>query len=144
MVRRIAFWALAVVGSLILTGNLRADEMTGRPMVVIIGIDKYQDPQIKSQMDAARKDGEAVRDKTEAAMIKGGPATATLNAANEVAVEAFLDRRIGFLEIAGVVDECLQLAERSSVPCNTSSIDDILNIDGQARRLARERVQALH
>ncbi len=52
MVRRIAFWALAVVGSLILTGNLRADEMTGRPMVVIIGIDKYQDPQIKSRKHA--------------------------------------------------------------------------------------------
>ncbi len=76
----------------------------------------------------------------EAALASGGRATAVLNAANEIAVEAFLDRRIGFLDIAGVVEDCLDQAEQSSAPCNTASIDDILNIDAEARRLARECV----
>ena len=52
MMKRIAFWALALVGSLLLTSSLHADEQTGRPVVVIVGIDKYQDPQIKSRKHA--------------------------------------------------------------------------------------------
>src|SRR5260370_29345381 len=58
----------------------------------------------------------------------GGSATCTLNAADEVAVEAFLDGRIGFPAIAEVVEETL-----SRVPGRQpASIDDILEIDGHS------------
>ena len=45
------------------------------------------------------------------AMQRGGMAPAVLNAANEVAVEAFLTRRMGFLQIAQLVAETLDMAE---------------------------------
>ena len=63
----------------------------------------------------------------------GGTAGATLNAANEVAVQAFLDRRIGFLEIAEVVRETLDAAEIHPV----RSLDDVLAADSEARLRAR-------
>ncbi len=66
----------------------------------------------------------------------GGSATCTLNAADEVAVEAFLDNRISFPGIWEVVDETLQ-----RVPSRTaSSVEEILEIDGESRRVAREMV----
>ena len=52
MMKRIAFWALALFSPLMTTSSLQADEQTGRPVVVIVGIDKYQDPQIKSRKHA--------------------------------------------------------------------------------------------
>ena len=45
------------------------------------------------------------------AMQQGGMAPAVLNAANEVAVEAFLTRRLGFLQIAQLVAETLEMAD---------------------------------
>jgi 1-deoxy-D-xylulose-5-phosphate reductoisomerase len=80
----------------------------------------------------------------EAALAKGGKATAVLNAANEVAVEAFLQRRIGFLDIAGTVERCLEAAELRHRSCNTGSIDDILSLDADGRRLARDFIEARH
>ena len=71
-----------------------------------------------------------------AAQETGGSATCTLNAADEVAVEAFLEGRIGFPAIAEVVEETL-----SRVPVSQpASIGDILEIDGESRRLCRELV----
>ena len=70
------------------------------------------------------------------AMESGGSATCTLNAADEVAVEAFLQRSIRFPEIAEVVAETL--ATISSPPAR--SIGDILEIDRQSRRLAQRFV----
>ncbi|HEY1243153.1 MAG TPA: 1-deoxy-D-xylulose-5-phosphate reductoisomerase [Bryobacteraceae bacterium] len=68
----------------------------------------------------------------------GGSATCTLNAADEVAVEAFLQERIGFLAISEVVQETL-----SRVPIRTArTVDEILGIDGESRRVARELVVA--
>jgi 1-deoxy-D-xylulose-5-phosphate reductoisomerase len=78
----------------------------------------------------------------EAALGRGGKATAILNAANEVAVEAFLARRIGFLDIPAIVEACLDQAERQRTSCNTASIDDILAVDADGRRLARECLAA--
>ena len=70
--------------------------------------------------------------------MAGGSATCTLNAADEVAVEAFLLGRIGFSGIAEVVQETL-----SRVPVRTpASISEILEIDGESRVLAREVVEA--
>ncbi|HWF73541.1 MAG TPA: 1-deoxy-D-xylulose-5-phosphate reductoisomerase [Solirubrobacteraceae bacterium] len=68
----------------------------------------------------------------------GGTAPCTLNAANEVAVHAFLAGRLRFLEIAGVIEETL--AELPAAPVH--SFDSLAAADGQARRVAAELVQA--
>ena len=66
----------------------------------------------------------------------GGSATCTLNAADEIAVEAFLDEAIGFSSIYEVVSETL-----SRMPVrNPRTIGDILEIDRESRTLARELV----
>ena len=62
----------------------------------------------------------------------GGTAGASLNAANEVAVQAFLDRRIGFLEIADVVREALD----SAVTRPVHSLADVFAADREARTRA--------
>jgi 1-deoxy-D-xylulose-5-phosphate reductoisomerase len=69
------------------------------------------------------------------ALEAGGAAPVVLNAANEVAVAAFLDGHIRFPEIAAVVEEALDGA-RFDAP---RSIDDILEID----RVTRERARAM-
>lgn len=66
------------------------------------------------------------------ALQAGGSAPTVLNAANEVAVQAFLSRKIGFLDIAGVVERTLETA--GHVP--PTSIDDVLAQDRQARECA--------
>ncbi len=72
------------------------------------------------------------------ALDAGGARPAILNAANEVAVEAFLKRRICFLEIAAIVEDTL---ERYN-PAAPDSVDAVLAIDAEARILAGERVKA--
>jgi 1-deoxy-D-xylulose-5-phosphate reductoisomerase len=68
----------------------------------------------------------------------GGSATCTLNAADEIAVEAFLQGRIGFLHIYEIVQETL-----ARMPARTPrSVSDILNIDRESRVLARELATA--
>ncbi|SEM59975.1 1-deoxy-D-xylulose 5-phosphate reductoisomerase [Sphingomonas gellani] len=70
------------------------------------------------------------------AVDAGGGYPAVLNAANEVAVEAFLDERIGFLEIAAIVEDTMQ---RLDTPSPTT-LDAVLAVDAEARRLTGERV----
>jgi len=67
-----------------------------------------------------------------AAARAGGTAPAILNAANEVAVQAFLDRRLNFTDIAAVIDEVLQRLDSSPV----KTLGDVLDADAAARRLA--------
>jgi 1-deoxy-D-xylulose-5-phosphate reductoisomerase len=68
----------------------------------------------------------------------GGSATCTLNAADEVAVEAFLLGKIGFLSIYEIVSETL-----SKMPaCSPRTVGDILEIDRESRARARELVTA--
>ena len=67
------------------------------------------------------------------ALLIGKSAPAILNAANEEAVAAFLIGKVGFLDIARIVDETL---ERMSFK-NIRSIDELLSIDANARRLAQ-------
>jgi 1-deoxy-D-xylulose-5-phosphate reductoisomerase len=62
----------------------------------------------------------------------GGGATTILNAANEVAVEAFLQRRIGFLDIVAIVEQVLQQVGSVAV----SSIEAVLALDSEARAAA--------
>jgi 1-deoxy-D-xylulose-5-phosphate reductoisomerase len=73
-----------------------------------------------------------------AAIEAGGARPAILNAANEVAVAAFLAGRIGFLDIAAIVEETLT---RYSPPAPTS-IDDIDVIDREARAHAVGRAES--
>ena len=74
-----------------------------------------------------------------AALEAGGARPAILNAANEIAVAAFLAGRIGFLEIAAIVADTL---ERYDPPA-PETLDAVLAIDGEARRKAEERVQGI-
>ena len=68
---------------------------------------------------------------------RGGAAPAVLNAANEIAVEAFLDGRIGFLDIATTVASCLEAAESQGFMGSAGTLDDVLAVDREARLLAR-------
>jgi len=71
------------------------------------------------------------------ALEAGGARPAILNAANEVAVAAFLERRIGFLEIAAIVEDTLNGYD----PAAPDSLEAVLAVDAEARRLASERVK---
>ena len=73
------------------------------------------------------------------AAIDGGAAPAVLNAANEVAVEAFLQTRIGFTKIPELIESVMN---RSSYP-GPQSIDDVLQIDNEARQLANAELNSL-
>ena len=67
------------------------------------------------------------------ALRAGGAACVALNAANEVAVAAFLDRQIRFLDIAAVVEKSLELQAGSPAP---QSVEDVLDIDRETRQQA--------
>ncbi|URW76596.1 1-deoxy-D-xylulose-5-phosphate reductoisomerase [Sphingomonas donggukensis] len=71
------------------------------------------------------------------AMVAGGARPAILNAANEVAVAAFLGGRIGFLEIAAIVADTLDAYD----PGSPDSLDAVLDVDAGARRIAADRVE---
>ena len=73
------------------------------------------------------------------AMKEGGARPAILNAANEIAVAAFLERRIGFLAIAEIVADVLG----RYAPARPETLDDVFAIDAEARRLATETVEAI-
>jgi 1-deoxy-D-xylulose-5-phosphate reductoisomerase len=68
------------------------------------------------------------------ALQTGGSAPTILNAANEVAVQAFLARRIGFLDIERVVEGALDALPASEL----RDLDDVRETDGAARRVAVE------
>lgn len=70
------------------------------------------------------------------ALEAGGSAPTVLNAANEVAVLAFLDRRIGFLDIAKIVGEALERIPRVEI----DNLGVVAEIDRQARAIAGEAV----
>ncbi len=74
-----------------------------------------------------------------AALHAGGTAPAVLNAANEVAVSAFLQRRIGFLDIPALVEATL--AALPATPA--TSLDTLRNADAAARRHAEAAVTGL-
>jgi 1-deoxy-D-xylulose-5-phosphate reductoisomerase len=83
-----------------------------------------------AEADAGRSAGKphyVCRPRTVAAPI-------VLNASNEVAVEAFLDGRVGFLDIPAVVEKCLTWLGDEPV----ESVEDVYACDVEARRFARE------
>lgn len=80
---------------------------------------------------------------TKHALASGGRAPAILNAANEVAVAAFLDRRIGFLDIAAIVAETLEQVEAKGLADDGSgdALQIAISTDSMARRVAGEITQ---
>jgi len=70
------------------------------------------------------------------AVREGGPLPCALNAADEVAVAAFLDRKLPFLGIAAVIENVLSRMPRTP----TNKIEDVLAADLEARRLARAAI----
>ena len=81
-----------------------------------------------------------------AALKAGGAAPAVFNAANEIAVAAFLDRRIGFLDIAAAISETLDRASSGGDFASGASGDPLevaLRVDAAGRRLAAETVGRL-
>src|SRR6202140_3567791 len=71
------------------------------------------------------------------AVEAGGAKTVVLNAADEVAVAAFLQGRIGFSHIPEIIREVLSATEAVKL----ESIEQVLKADSGARELARERVE---
>jgi 1-deoxy-D-xylulose-5-phosphate reductoisomerase len=71
-----------------------------------------------------------------AALRQGGRLPTLLNAANEVAVAAFLDGRIGFLDIADTVSAVLDTVPDGAL----DSLEDVLEADAAARRAASARI----
>jgi 1-deoxy-D-xylulose-5-phosphate reductoisomerase len=73
------------------------------------------------------------------ALRSAGTAPAVLNAANEVAVAAFLDKQIPFLSIPRVIEAVLD-----ALPVNAvGGLDDVLCADAEARSAARQQIQRL-
>ncbi len=70
------------------------------------------------------------------ALNAGGTSTAILNAANEIAVEAFLNRQLKFTGIAKLIEEVLAKIPAS----NGDSLEEILNDDLQARSIAKQLI----
>jgi len=71
---------------------------------------------------------------------QGQEATTVLNAANEVAVNAFLKGQLRFTDIANVNARCLELVQQTRL----ASIDDILQLDAQTRATAMSAIKALN
>jgi len=74
------------------------------------------------------------------ALEAGGTAGCVVNAANEVAVHAFLEGRIRFTDIPQVIEDCLSHMEHAAHP----SLTDIIELDRATRDLAHSFTAALH
>lgn len=70
------------------------------------------------------------------AMQIGGLLPCIMNGANEVAVKAFLDGKIGFLEIADCVENAMQTIPNQEV----QTFEDVLRADAKARKLVQEKI----
>jgi 1-deoxy-D-xylulose-5-phosphate reductoisomerase len=68
------------------------------------------------------------------ALVAGGAAPAIMNAANEIAVDAFTRKQIGFLDIVSVVENTLQRMNNHAITC----LEDVVAMDSEARSIAQE------
>lgn len=71
------------------------------------------------------------------AMQQGGTASAILNAANEIAVDAFLNKRLKFTAIASIVEQTIKTVP----PEEVTSLEQVLAADAEARNVARAFMQ---
>lgn len=74
------------------------------------------------------------------ALEEGGSAPTVLNAANEIAVYGFLDKRLKFLDICRVVEKTLGSIKSREV----RSLDDVFDLDRESRQRAQEILKTLH
>ena len=72
-------------------------------------------------------------------LVSGGNLPNVLNAANEIAVEAFLNGRIGFPGIPQMVESCCESASSAGLP-QAASLEAVAQVDAWARRWCRERL----
>jgi len=72
------------------------------------------------------------------ALAAGGAAPTVLNAANEIAVREFVGRRLGFLGIPALVEATIDAADRRGEMAEPQSVEQALEIDHNARRLAAD------
>jgi len=68
---------------------------------------------------------------------EGGSASTVMNAANEIAVDAFLSNQLAFTDIVSVIDSTLDRMNN----CTVDSVDSILAADNWARQEARQAVE---
>ena len=71
------------------------------------------------------------------ALRRGGAACTILNAANEIAVEAYLARRISFYGITDVVTQALAAAEARGMMAEPGGLEAVMELDAEGRALAR-------
>src|SRR5690606_23813879 len=71
------------------------------------------------------------------ALARGGNMPCVLNAANEIAVDQFLDDRIGFLEMSDVVERCLAKMDYIEAPV----YEDYVETDRKTRAIALEMLK---
>ena len=74
------------------------------------------------------------------AIKTGGSATTVLNAANEIAVQAFLDEKIKFNDIATLIEKTL---DEATITDDVDSLESILNADKMARDISREYISVM-
>ncbi len=103
------------------------------------GDEKKLDLARLAKLTFAEADGDTfvLLNRAKRALRDGGAMPAVLNAANEVAVEAFLQRRIGFYDIMETVCEVYDLMRYATA---SESLEDILECDREARALARVKI----
>jgi 1-deoxy-D-xylulose-5-phosphate reductoisomerase len=107
----------------------RVDSGVGRLDLVAISRLDFRDPDSR-RFPCLRLAADAARE--------AGSAPIWLNAANEVAVQAFLDGRIPFPAIAGIIEAVLAKCTDSA----PDSLEAILQIDGKARAVTREKLSS--
>ncbi len=73
------------------------------------------------------------------ALKKAGNSPCVLNAANEIAVEAFLEDKISFLKMPDIIENCLQKISFIEKPC----LEDYENTDRETRIMAKEMIQSI-
>ena len=104
------------------------EAMEGCPVVI-----RFLDPPLHEFLPTKEEDIKEI------AGEMGGTMPCVLNAANEVAVDAFLHDRLGFNDIARVVDACMNAHERLDVV----SFEQIADVDAWTRRRAAQAIAAL-
>ena len=131
----VPFCAIAIVAAMLSQGALQA-----LPVAVVDNARTSESQalvRLLSGRPEVRIAAQPVSDAAaEAAMRRGEGAPCVLNAANEVAVEAFLADRIGFLDIARVVEATLARIDRESGLSEPASLASAIELDGWARKIA--------
>ena len=72
-----------------------------------------------------------------AALAAGNGAPTVLNAANEIAVQEFIDGRLGFAGIAALVEATMESASARGIAREPTDVEDAIGVDHVARNLAR-------